>query len=321
MVTTLVRSASSGTMAIWNILVKDSRMDICLAKLEHASLKKCWCFVGRVPDYVPPCFYRSQKLRYPLAIGGVSRDGRVTTKIATGSLRHPVGILSADSPLRKWSESLARQEQSSKGHQNHLPYCRLWSAERLAYLGWSLSRETVWGQKVRDVFPRQESDPEAKGRRKPECATSFTRECRKALVNLLGLVTFFGLEELYLKLVVGFASDPLVERQVRASWTTPSSRSPDSLLGMRCRLPTEYSKGVWQICPIASAAAVARKKQLCMPSTTASEFARFGVTSLGRRHASIPNSSCSTTLVTSWTLLTSVSMLKACGVSHDPSCG
>ena len=52
-------------------------------------------------------------------------------------------------------------------------------ADRLAYLGRSLSRGTVWGQKMRDVFPCLESDPETEGhrsRRKPMDTASFTLE-------------------------------------------------------------------------------------------------------------------------------------------------
>ena len=46
---------------------------------------------------------------------------------------------------------------------------------------------------------------------------------------------------------------------------------------------------------------MAWKKRLSTPSTTASEFARFGITSASGRLASNPNSSCCSTLVTSWT--------------------
>ena len=49
------------------------------------------------------------------------------------------------------------------------------------------------------------------------------------------------------------------------------------------------------------AAAVVWKKRLSTPSTTASEFARFGITSASGRLASNPNSSYCSTLVTSWT--------------------
>ena len=66
-------------------------------ELEHPSLNvlsnKC---MGRVPIYVHPCFYRSVKLRYPLDIGGIFRDGRVTTELGTGSLRQTVGILTLE---------------------------------------------------------------------------------------------------------------------------------------------------------------------------------------------------------------------------------
>ena len=54
-------------------------------------------------------------------------------------------------------------------------------AERLAYLGRYLSRNTEWGQKVRDIFPRLESDREAEGHSKPKSSAPFTCECRKAL--------------------------------------------------------------------------------------------------------------------------------------------
>ena len=48
--------------------------------------------------------------------------------------------------------------------------------------------------------------------------------------------------------------------------------------------------------------AVAWKKRLCTSSTTASWFACFGVMSESGRPASIPSSSCCSTLVTSWTM-------------------
>ena len=73
-----------------------------------------------------------------------------------------------------------------------------WLAERLTYLGRSLSRDTVWGQKVRDVFPRLESSPKAEDRRKPKGTAPFIRECRKAYVNFLGPVTFLGIERNYI---------------------------------------------------------------------------------------------------------------------------
>ena len=48
---------------------------------------------GRVPILVHPSFYRSLKLRYPMDVGGITRDDRVSTELGTGSLRQAVGIL------------------------------------------------------------------------------------------------------------------------------------------------------------------------------------------------------------------------------------
>ena len=97
MVTTFVCSPGNRTNVLWQFIEEASRTDIWLAELEHPSLNvlsdKC---TGRVPIYVHPCFYRSVKLRYPLDVGGISRDGRVTTEICTGSLRHTVGILTPE---------------------------------------------------------------------------------------------------------------------------------------------------------------------------------------------------------------------------------
>ena len=42
-----------------------------------------------------------------------------------------------------------------------------WLAERLAYLGRSLTGDAVWEQKASRTFPRLKSDPKAEGRRKP----------------------------------------------------------------------------------------------------------------------------------------------------------
>ena len=86
MVTTFLRSAGIRTKAVWKFLEK--------AELEPPTLKKMLSFCsGRGSIYVHPCFYRSLKLRDPIDVGGVSRDGRVTTELGTGSLRHAVGIL------------------------------------------------------------------------------------------------------------------------------------------------------------------------------------------------------------------------------------
>ena len=96
MVTTFVRSADDRTKGVWKFLstVCQTDTDIKLAELEHSSLKKFIPFCsGRVPILVHPSLYRSLKLKFPIDAGGISRDNRVTTELATGSLRQAVGIL------------------------------------------------------------------------------------------------------------------------------------------------------------------------------------------------------------------------------------
>ena len=65
--------------------------------MEHLSFNvmssKC---MGRVPIYVHLCSYRSLKLWYPMDVGGISREGRVTNELGTGSLRQAVGILTPE---------------------------------------------------------------------------------------------------------------------------------------------------------------------------------------------------------------------------------
>ena len=99
MVTTFVRSAGSRTQGVWKFLEKARQIDagVRLAKLKHLSLRKMQSYcMRRVPIYVHPSFYRSLKVRYPMDVGGVSRDGRVTTELDTGPLRHALGILTSE---------------------------------------------------------------------------------------------------------------------------------------------------------------------------------------------------------------------------------
>ena len=96
MVTTLIRSAGDRTKGVWKFLdrVRQTDTGVKLAELEHSSLKRCLPFcAGRVPILVQPSFYRSLKVRFPLDVGGLSRDGWVNTELGTGSLRQAVGIL------------------------------------------------------------------------------------------------------------------------------------------------------------------------------------------------------------------------------------
>ena len=98
-----------------------------------------------------------------------------------------------------------------------------WLAERLAYLGRSLTGDAVWRRKASQTFLRLQSNPKAEGRRKPLGEALFVRECRKALRNLLGSSDLSRpRKELYRELVVGSASDPLRERR---GWTAEEIRS------------------------------------------------------------------------------------------------
>ena len=93
-VTTFVRTAGNRTRELWRFIQEASCADLRLAELDHSSLKKMLPFCsGRVPILVHPSFYRSLKLRYPMDVGGITRDDRVSTELGTGSLRQAVGIL------------------------------------------------------------------------------------------------------------------------------------------------------------------------------------------------------------------------------------
>ena len=120
-----------------------------------------------------------------------------------------------------------------------------WLAERLAYLGRSLTGDTVWRRKASWTFPRLKSDPKAEGRRKPMGEALFVRECRKALRNLPGSNDLSPpRKELYRDLVVGSASDPLSERhdwtaeEIRSqwNWAPGSSFLSNSEFSLTCRL-------------------------------------------------------------------------------------
>ena len=96
-----------------------------------------------------------------------------------------------------------------------------WLAERLAYLGRSLTGDSVWRLKASRT--RLKSDPKAEGRRKPLGEALFVRECRTALRSLLGSSDISRpRKELYRELLVGSASDPLSKRW---GWTAKEIRS------------------------------------------------------------------------------------------------
>ena len=94
MLTTFVRTAGNRTKELWNFIDEASRADVMLANTKNAMLKKMLPFCSdRVPILVHPSFYKSLKLRYPMEVGGITRDDRVSTEHGTCSLRQAVGIL------------------------------------------------------------------------------------------------------------------------------------------------------------------------------------------------------------------------------------
>ena len=169
-----------------------------------------------------------------------------------------------------------------------------WLAERLAYLGRSLMGNAVWRRKASRIFPCLKSDPKVDSRRKPMGETLFVRECQTALRSLLGSSNLSQpRKELYQELVVGSASDPLSERhgltaeEIRShwNWVPGSSFLNNSEFSLTWRLAQNalpllglnFRAGPAE-CPIVLAVAVVWKKPLSTP-TTASEFARSGITS------------------------------------------
>ena len=98
-------------------------------------------------------------------------------------------------------------------------------AERLAYLGRSLTMDALWSLKVRVAFPELGLCPSTEGRRRPRDEPPFVIECRGALRKLPRSSDLsWTRKELYRGLVVGSASDPLVDRlgwsaeEIRSQW-------------------------------------------------------------------------------------------------------
>ena len=170
----------------------------------------------------------------------------------------------------------------------------------------------MWRRKASQTFPRLKSDPKPEGRCKPLSEALFVCECWTALCNLLGSSDLSQpRKELYRELVVGSASDALSEQrgwmaeEIRShwNWALGSSFLNNSEFSLTWRfvrkalplLDLNYKAALGDMPNCARK----RKKRLSMPSTTASEFVRFGVTSGSGRLALNPNSSSCSTLVTS----------------------
>ena len=71
-----------------------------------------------------------------------------------------------------------------------------WLAERLAYLGRSLTGDAVWRLKASRTFPRLKSDPKVDvGLWAKHCLSA---SAERLFVTFLGPVTFQGLEKNYI---------------------------------------------------------------------------------------------------------------------------
>ena len=133
-------------------------------------------------------------------------------------------------------------------------------AERLAYLSRSSSTDSVWSLKVRVAFPGLGLCPSAEGRRSPRDEPPFIIECRRALRNLLRSSELSWIrKELYRGLVVGSATDPLVERlgwsaeEIRSQWNwAPGSgflnNSEFSLTGRLARNALALNDWAYRAC-------------------------------------------------------------------------
>ena len=82
--TTVIRSTGIHTIQVWRFLAEVSKVEsnARLPKLEHPS--------GRVPVYIHSSLYRVFKLNFPLDVGGLCRDSRVTNELGTGSVKRAV---------------------------------------------------------------------------------------------------------------------------------------------------------------------------------------------------------------------------------------
>ena len=192
-----------------------------------------------------------------------------------------------------------------------------WLAEKLAFLGRSLSGHAVWKHKVKEAFPDLVSNPKVESRHSQRADALFLIEYYKALCKLPWSNDLSqSWKELYQELVVGTTSDLLMERlnwsveKIHSQWDWGSglsflnkSKFSLTLLEMCCSFKTGFSKWAWQTWLITSTAAEVLKKLLCTPSTIASRFTHFGITLGRRRVASTPNSMCCSMLGMSWTML------------------
>lgn len=82
---------------MWSFLeeCRDVFPDVKILETGTPVLKKLAHFcAGRVPVVLHPSVYRAAKLTFPMDVGGIVPEGRMTTELGTGSLGHSVGVLS-----------------------------------------------------------------------------------------------------------------------------------------------------------------------------------------------------------------------------------
>ena len=132
-------------------------------------------------------------------------------------------------------------------------------AERLAYLGRSLTTDAVRSLKMKVAYPRPRLNPKAEGCRRPRDETPYVSECRRALWNLQFGDLSRSRKELYRGLVVGSASDPLAQRlgwsveKVRFHWNWAAgsgflNNSEFSLTSRLARSALAYNDWAYRAC-------------------------------------------------------------------------
>ena len=93
-------------------------------------------------------------------------------------------------PIVRWQVCILRTRNGGLGMPDLESH---WFAERLSYLGRSLTGDAVWRRKASRSFPLLKSDPKAKCRRKPLGEALFSASAERPFVTFLGPVTFHGL--------------------------------------------------------------------------------------------------------------------------------
>ena len=93
--TTFIRSSGRCIKGMWLSIEKASQVNIRPEELEHPSLRKeggPFIWVGS-RFIIHPSVSTAHKLKYPLVVGGISRDEPCYVEISTGSRRQAVSII------------------------------------------------------------------------------------------------------------------------------------------------------------------------------------------------------------------------------------